>query len=53
MTERTEAEKLRSAEITLATIREHAERAQLGGPDAGNDHARGYKRAMRGVLALT
>lgn len=48
----TEAEQLRSAEITLVTIREHAERSQLGGPEAGNDHARGYKRAMRSVLAI-
>jgi len=53
MTERTEAEKLRSAEITLATIREHAERATSLPADVfRNDHARGYERAMRGVLAI-
>ena len=51
--ERTDAEKLRSAEITLATIREHAERATVLPPAAfRNDHARGYESALRGVLAI-
>jgi hypothetical protein len=51
--ERTDAEKLRSAEITLATIREHAERATALPPDVfRNDHARGYERGMRVVLAM-
>lgn len=51
--ERTEAERLRSAEITLVTVREHAERATSLPPDVPrNDHARGYERAMRDVLAI-
>jgi hypothetical protein len=53
MAEHTDAEKLRSAEITLATIREHAERATALPADVfRNDHAHGYERAMRGVLAI-
>ena len=47
---RTEAERLRSAEITLATIREQAESATA--TEGGNDHAQGYARAMRDVLAI-
>jgi hypothetical protein len=51
--ERTDAEKLRSAEITLVTIREIAERA-TSSPSAGqfNDHLRGYVSAMRDVLTV-
>jgi hypothetical protein len=51
--ERTDAGKLRSAEITLVTIREHAGRATSLPPDVPrNDHARGYESAMRDVLAI-
>lgn len=51
--ESTDAEKLRSAEITLATIREHAERNTALPADVfRNDHARGYERALRDVLAI-
>jgi len=51
--ERTDAEKLRSAEITLVTIREHAERhTSLPADVPRNDHARGYESAMRDVLAI-
>jgi hypothetical protein len=51
--EHTGVDQLRSAEITLATIREHAERATSLPPDVPrNDHARGYGRAMRDVLAI-
>jgi hypothetical protein len=51
--ERTEAERLRSAEITLATIRETAERS-TSSPSAEqfNDHLRGYVSAMRDVMAI-
>jgi hypothetical protein len=51
--EHTEAEQLKSAEITLVTIREIAERA-TSSPSAGqfNDHLRGYVSAMRDVLAV-
>jgi hypothetical protein len=54
--EHTEAERLRSAEITLATIRQHAER-MLALSEAANvanplPHARGYDHAMRNVLAI-
>ena len=49
--ERTDAEKLRSAEITLATIREQAERATQAKPET-SVHALGYWRAMRDVLAI-
>lgn len=57
MAEYTDAERLRSAEITLATIREHAERhTQIPvGPGAvgdASDHARGFQSAMRDVLAI-
>lgn len=49
----TEAEALRSAEITLVTIREHAERATALPADVfRNDHARGYENGMRDVLAI-
>lgn len=47
--ERTDAERLRSAEVTLATIRGHAESGARAG---GSDHARGYASAMRDVLAI-
>jgi hypothetical protein len=54
--ERTEAERLRSAEITLATIRQHVERMLSLSAAAGVDdplpQARGYDRAMRDVLAV-
>jgi hypothetical protein len=50
---RTEAERLTSAEVTLATIRDHAERAtSLPADVPRNDHARGYECAMRDVLAI-
>ena len=53
--ERTEAEKLRSAEITLATLREHVERL-IAVTDAVGESSlpetRGYDRAMRTVLAI-
>lgn len=53
MTDPTEAERLRSAEITLATIRETAERATALPDDVfRNAHARGYEKAMRTVLAI-
>lgn len=53
MPERTDAEKLRSAEITLATIREHAERnTSLPADVFRNEHARGYESALRDVLAI-
>jgi hypothetical protein len=53
MPERTDAEKLRSAEITLVTIREQAERSlSLPADVFRNDHARGYESAMRDVLAI-
>jgi hypothetical protein len=46
-------EKLRSAEITLATIRDHAERnTSLPAGVFRNDHARGYESALRDVLAI-
>jgi hypothetical protein len=48
---RTDAERLRSAEITLATIRDTAQTtARLGA--VGGDHAQGYASAMRDVLAI-
>ena len=47
---RTEAERLRSAEITLATIRETAER-HASQPFA-TGHGQGYRSAMRDVLAI-
>ena len=51
--ERAEAEKLRSAEITLATIRRHAEQATSMPADAFRPaRARGYESAMRDVLAI-
>jgi hypothetical protein len=51
--ERTDAEKLRSAEITLATIRDYAERnTSLPDDIPRNDHARGYESALRNVLAI-
>ena len=51
--ERTDAEKLRSAEITLATIREHAERSlSLPAGEFRNDHARGFESAMLCVLTI-
>jgi hypothetical protein len=51
--ERTDAEKLRSAEITLATMREHAERSlSLPADVPRNDHARGYESALRDALAI-
>jgi hypothetical protein len=51
--EHTEAERLRSAEIALATIRETAGRATaLPAGVFRNDHARGYESAMRDVLAI-
>jgi hypothetical protein len=51
--ERTDAERLRSAEITLATIREHAEGSlSLPADVFRNDHARGYESAMLDVLAI-
>jgi hypothetical protein len=53
MPERTDAEKPRSAEITLATIREHAERNTSLPADAfRSEHARGYESALRDVLAI-
>ena len=53
MVERTEAERLRSAEITLVTIREIAERS-TSSPSAEqfNDYMRGYVSAMRDVLTV-
>lgn len=48
--ERTDAERLKSAEITLATLREHVDR--LLGIPAGNEHGRGYEAAMRDVRAI-
>jgi hypothetical protein len=49
--EHTEAERWRSAEITLVTVREHAERAVQVKPET-SVHALGYWRAMRDVLAI-
>jgi hypothetical protein len=49
--ERTEAEKLRSAEIALATIRGQVESAKAISPGA-NAHAQGWRRAMRAVEAI-
>jgi hypothetical protein len=53
---RTEADRLRSAEVTLATIRQHAESALKLSKAAGIENplpqARGYDRAMRTVLAI-
>jgi hypothetical protein len=50
---KTDAEKLRSAEITLVTLREIAERsASWSSAEQFNDHVRGYVRAMRDVLAV-
>lgn len=51
MAEHTDAGKLRSAEITLATIRDIAER-HTSASFAGGGEALGYRRAMRGVLAI-
>jgi hypothetical protein len=51
--ERADAERLRSAEITLVTMREIAERS-TSSPSAEqfNDHMRGYVMAMRDVLTV-
>jgi len=49
---RTDAEKLRSAEITLATIRDHAERNAKFPADPANEHARGYQSALRDILTI-
>jgi hypothetical protein len=49
----TDAERLRTAEITLLTIRDHAERATALPPEVPrNDHARGYESGMRDILAI-
>lgn len=48
--ERTDAERLRSAEITLATIRDHAERSLRVSGATG--HAGGYEHAMRDVVTI-
>lgn len=50
--EHTEAERLESAELTLHTIREHAKRGADPAAWLVSDHARGYQRAMRDVLAI-
>lgn len=54
--ERTEAERLRSAEITLATIQSHVARMLALSKDAGVEsplpQVRGYDRAMRAVRAI-
>jgi hypothetical protein len=49
----TDAERLRTAEVTLATIAEHA-RALLAisAPGGGNEHARGYDAALRDIVAI-
>jgi hypothetical protein len=52
MTEHTEAERLRSAEVTLATIAEHARQGLAITADATNEHARGYATAMRDIQAI-
>ncbi len=52
----TDAERLRSAEITLATLRAHAEHmlslAKAAGIENPLPQARGYDHAMRAVLAI-
>jgi len=46
-------ERLRTAEVTLATLREHAGRGTSLPADLfRNDHARGYESALRDVLAI-
>ena len=53
--ERTEAERLRTAEITLATLRDHAERNLAIAKAVGESRfpeTRGYDRAMRMVMAI-
>ena len=50
--EHTEAERLKSAEVTLATIRDLAERAAPTSDVSTNAHYRGYSSAMRDVLAI-
>ena len=54
---RTDAERLRSAEITLVTLREIAGRHLMApaDPDSVNPrvaHACGYERAMRDVITI-